>query len=140
MRKLIAVPAVLAAIILIGGCASVQPPPIASTEVAIAKQTVKIYDLAPPNASPIEQMNATACGSQEAATDQLIALTSQRGGNGIAQLSCKDEGFSMACWSSASTCTGTALVVTTPPPVAPPPKAKVKRRPKPKAPPRAKTP
>lgn len=136
MRKLITVTAVIGVIILMGGCASVQPPPIASTEVAIAKQNVKIYDAAPPNASPLEQISATACGTQEAATDQLIALTSQRGGNGIAQLSCKDEGFSLACLSS-STCTATALNVVEPPPPPPPPP---KTKPKPKAKPKPKKP
>lgn len=131
MRKLVVLLAMLGTIILLGGCASVSPPQIGSAELAVAKQTVKIYDVAPPNASPIEQLSATACeGTREAATDQLIALTSQRGGNGITQLSCRDEGISMACWSSAI-CTGTALVVTVPPPrpVAPPPKP-AKRKPK----------
>ena len=131
MRKLIAASAVLGVIMLIGGCASVSSPPqVGSTEVALAKQTVKIYDVAPPNASPLDQISATACdGPRGAAMDQLLALTSQRGGNGMTQLSCKSEGMSMACWSS-ETCTAMALNVPPPPP--PPPVVPAKRA-KPKA-------
>ncbi len=136
MRKLISASAVFGAIFFTGGCASVpSSPEIASTDVAVAKQTVRIYDVAPPNASPIDQISATACdGTREAATDQVLKLASQRGGNGIAQLSCKSESMSMACWSS-ETCTATALNVPPPPPptlvpakrVKPKAKAKVKR-------------
>ena len=139
MRKLISASAVFGAIFFTGGCASVpsssQSVPsssqIASTEVAVATQTVKIYDVAPPNASPIDQVSATACnGTREAATDRVIALASQRGANGITQLSCKTEGISLACWSSA-TCTAVALNVPPPPP---PPLVRAKRvKPKAKA-------
>lgn len=125
MRKLFAVPAILGMIVLMSGCASVPESQTSSADVAVAKQTVKIYDVAPANSSPLDQISATSCDTREAATDQLIATTSQRGGNGMAQLSCKDEGFTMACFSS-TTCTATALVVTEPPPrpVVPPAKPK----------------
>jgi hypothetical protein len=132
MRKLIAVPAVLGAILLVSGCSSVPEQQLSSVDTATARQNVKIYDAIPPNGTPIEQLSATACnGTSEAATDRLIALTSQRGGNGIAQLSCTAEGISLACWSSAI-CTGMAINVVEPPPkpVAPPPK---RAKPKPKA-------
>ena len=137
MRKLVVLLAMLGTIILLGGCASVSPPQIGSAELAVAKQTVKIYDVAPAYGNPIEQISATACdGTQEAATDKLMLLASQRGGNGIAQLSCKSEGMSFSCWSS-STCTATALNVVEPPPPPPPPpkkKLKPKAKPKPKKP------
>lgn len=114
------------------GTASVPTPQLGSVEMALARQNVKIFDLAPPNAVPLEQLRATACdGTQEVATDKLIALTSQRGGNGITQLSCKEDGMSWSCWKSA-TCTATALNIPPPPPVrpAPPPRRKtnVKKR------------
>lgn len=133
MRKLIAGTAVLGAIILMGGCSSVPAPQTGSVDAAMARQTVKIYDVAPAYGNPIEQISATACnGTQEAATDKLMVLASQRGGNGITQLSCKSEGMSFSCWSS-STCTATALnVVEPPPPPPPPPKKKLKPRAKPK--------
>ena len=97
--------------------------------LATARQNVKVYDAIPPNATPIDQISATACdGTQKVATDKLIALTSQRGGNGIAQLSCTSEGMSFSCWSSA-TCTAVALTVVGPPVVP----IKPAKRPKPKA-------
>lgn len=112
------------------GTASVQTPQSGSVEMALAKQNVQIYDVAPPNASPLGQLNATACdGTREVATDKLIVMASQRGGNGVAQLSCKEEGISWSCWKSA-TCTGTAINIP-PPPVIPPPtrrKTTVKKR------------
>jgi hypothetical protein len=128
MRKLIAGPTILAIIGLVSGCASVPPPQLDSTELAAARQNVKLYDEIPPNGSPIEQISATACnGTRERATDRLISITSQRGGNGLAQLSCTEEGISMACWSSA-TCTAMAINVVEPPPPPPPPPKRVKRK------------
>jgi hypothetical protein len=128
MRKLIAGPTILAIIGLVSGCASVPPPEFDSTELAAARQNVKLYDEIPPNGSPIEQISATACnGTREAATDRLISITSQRGGNGLVQLSCTEEGISMACWSSA-TCTGMAINVVEPPPPPPPPPKRAKRK------------
>lgn len=128
-------PAVLATIMLVSGCASVPPPQTSSVDAAIARQNVKIYDAIPQYGTAIDQISATACnGTREAATDKLIALASQRGANGISQLSCTTEGISMACWSSA-TCTGTALTVTEPPPPKP-----VKPKGKPKAKAKAKKP
>ena len=133
MHKLIAASATLGAIIFIGGCASVpSSPQVGPSEAALAKQTVKIYDVAPPNASPLNQISASACdGPREAAVDKLLALTHQRGGNGITQLSCKSEGISMACWSS-ETCTAMALNVPPPPPppVIPAKRAKPKTKPR----------
>ena len=129
MRKLIAGPAVLATIVLFSGCTSVPPPPPApSMDLVMARQNVKIYDVLPPYSTPIEQITATACdGTSEVATDQLISITSQRGGNGLVQLSCTEEGISMACWSSA-TCTGMAINVVEPPPPPPPKRAKRKAK------------
>jgi hypothetical protein len=146
MRMFIGVPMALGTIILIGGCstdqmqmqtteqtqAQAQAPQAGSVESAMARQQVTVYDTIPPNGAPLEQLTATACdGTRAAATDKLIAMASQRGGNGIAQVSCKDEGISWACWSSA-TCTGLALNVTIPPVKrAEPPKrqkAKVEKR------------
>jgi hypothetical protein len=103
------------------GTASVSTPQSGSVEMALAKQTVKIYDVIPPNASPLGQLSATTCdGTREVATDKVIALTSQRGGNGITQLSCKEDGISWSCWKSV-TCTATALNVPPPPPIRPAP-------------------
>jgi hypothetical protein len=128
MRKLIAGPTILAIIGLVSGCASVPPPELDSTELAAARQNVKLYDVMPPYGSPIEQISATACnGTRERATDRLISMTSQRGGNGLAQLSCTEEGISMACWSSA-TCTAMAINVVEPPPPPPPPPKRAKRK------------
>jgi hypothetical protein len=128
MGKLIAGPAVIATIVVINGCTIFQPPETVSVETTTARQNVKLYDVIPPNGTPIEQISATACnGTREAATDKLIALTSQRGGNGIAQLLCSSEGFSFSCWSS-TTCTATAINVVTPPP--PPPTLRKRAKPK----------
>jgi hypothetical protein len=132
MRKLIAGTTILVMIVLVSGCTSVQPPQDASMEMAGARQNVKLYDVMPPYGSPIEQISATACnGTRERATDRLISIASQRGGNGLVQLSCREEGISMACWSSA-TCTGMAINVVAPPPPPPPPpkraKPKAKKR------------
>ena len=128
MRKLIAGPTILAIIGLVSGCASVPPPQTASMDMATARQNVKLYDVMPPYGSPIEQISATACnGTRERATDRLISITSQRSGNGLAQLSCTEEGISMACWSSA-TCTGMAINVVEPPPPPPPPPKRAKRK------------
>jgi len=150
MQKLFPVSVVLVMTISMSGCANLQTPEfgLASTEtsqfgtasvpasgsveMALAKQNVKIYDVAPPNASPLGQLSTTACdGTREVATDKLIAMTSQRGGNGIAQLSCKEEGISLYCWKSAA-CTGTALNIPPAPvrPIPPPTRRKtnVKKR------------
>lgn len=124
MRKLIVVPAIVAAFILSSACTNVRPPPADSMQLAATRQTIKIYDEIPPNGTPIEQITATACDApREVATDRLILLTSQRGGNAMTQLSCRDEGLSLACWSSA-TCTALALNVVEPPP---PPVVRPKR-------------
>jgi hypothetical protein len=131
MRKRLVVPAVVGAFILVGACTNVQPPPVDSMQLASARQSVKIYDAMPPNGTPIEQITATSCdGTRQAATDRLIFLASQRGGNGITQLSCTDQGISMACWSSA-TCSALAVNVVEPPP--PPPVAPPRRRAAPRA-------
>jgi hypothetical protein len=125
MRKRIAGLAVLGMIAAVSGCTSVPSEQPTSAELVTARQSVKIYDVMPPNGTPIEQVTATECnGTREAATDKLIVLTSQRGGNGLAQLLCKSEGFSFSCLSS-SICTGTAIKVVAPPPP-PPPKKLVK--------------
>jgi hypothetical protein len=131
MRKLIAGFAVVATIAILSGCTTVPSEQTVSAELAAARQNVKIYDVMPPNSTPIEQVTATECdGTREAATDKLLVLTSQRGGNGLAQLACKSEGFSFSftCMSS-STCTGAAIKVVQPPPP-PPPKKLVKPKPK----------
>ena len=122
MRKLIAGPAVLATIVLFSGCTSVPPPQGPSMDLVMARQSVKIYDMLPPYGTPIEQITATACdGTQEVATNKLIDITIQRGGNGLVQLACRTEGMSFSCWKSA-TCTATAINVVEPPPPPPPPK------------------
>lgn len=116
MRKLVLVPVIVALFILSGACTNVRPPPVDSMQLAATKQTVKIYDAMPPYGTPIEQISATACeGTQEVATDRLLLLTNQRGGNGITQLSCRDQGISLACWSSVE-CTALAINVVEPPP------------------------
>ena len=129
MRKLIAGPAIIGAIMGVSGCAVFQPPEPISPEMTAARQIVKIYDTAPANSSPIEQIDATACnGTRELATDKLLARASGLGANGLSQMSCRTGGFSFSCMSS-ETCIGTAIKVVEPPPQ-PPPKL---RGPKPKA-------
>ncbi len=120
MRKIIIGPAVLAAIVLLSGCASVPSAPSTAMELATVRQNVKIYDVMPQYGKPIEQLTATACdGTREIATDKLMSMTSRRGGNGLTQLSCTSEDISLSCWKSA-TCTAMAINVVEPPP--PPPK------------------
>lgn len=129
MHKRIGGPAILALTAVISGCAAFQSAEPVSPEMSLARQSVKIYDVMPSNATPIEQVSATACnGTREVATDRLLFKASERGANGITQLACTSEGFSFACFSSES-CTGTAINVVAPPP-APPPQL---RGPKPKA-------
>jgi hypothetical protein len=134
MRPLIPIATIFGTILLVGGCASVSAPPqIAPEEVALARQTVQIYDAMPQHASPLDQLSYTACdGTRATATNQLIAITAERGGNGLTQLSCRSEGMSFSCWSS-TTCTGLALNVAPPPPPPPPPPKK-HTKPKPKKP------
>lgn len=135
MRNILIVPAIFGALLVVTGCASMPEAQVRNTtETDAAKQTVKIYDVAPPNASPIGLITATACdGTREAATDALMLQSMQRNGNGITQISCQNGGMTMACWST-TICTATALAVTEPPPrpvaPAPPqptPKKKAKR-------------
>ena len=130
MRKLIAGPAIIGAIMGVSGCAVFQPPEPISPEMTAARQIVKIYDTAPPNSSPIEQIDATACnGTRELATDMLLTKASELGANGVSQLICRTGGFSFSCMAS-ETCIGTAIKVVEPPP---PPKLKgPKTKPKPK--------
>jgi hypothetical protein len=139
MRKLISGPAVIAAVIFIGGCTSLPPPQSAPMDLAIARQNVKIYDILPPYSTPIEQITASACAKswqtpdeevKGNAMDQLVSLTNQKGGNGLVLQSCRMEGWSFSCWSSA-VCTATAIKVAPPPPPPPPPPPR-HRKPKPK--------
>jgi len=97
----------------------------------MARQNVKIYEAPPPFSTPIDQITAAACGgTREEATDRLLAITFQRGGNGLVDLACRSAGFSFSCWSS-ETCTATAIKVAPPPPPPPPPR-RTKHKPKPK--------
>lgn len=130
MRKLIAGSAIFATIAVIGGCTSLfsEPPPPAAPMVS--RLDVKIYDVLPQYGTPIEPVSASVCdGTAETATNRLMDIAVQRGGNGIVQLSCRTEGISFSCWKSA-TCTATAIRVAPPPP--PPPKPVVHAKPKPK--------
>ena len=86
----------------------------------------------PQYGTPIEQITATACdGTDAVATNKLIDITLQRGGNGLTGLACRSEGMSFSCWKSA-TCTATAINVAPPPPPPPPPPPKRVVKPKPK--------
>ena len=130
MRKLNAGLAVVGTIAVVTGCTTVPSEQPVSPELAMARQSVKIYDVMPQYGTPLGQISTTECnGTREAATDKLLVLTSQRGGNGLAQLICTSEGFSFSCFSS-STCTGMAIKVSEPPPPPPPPKKLVKPKPK----------
>jgi hypothetical protein len=133
MRKLIAGPLVLASLLAVGGCAGLgsSPPPGPIMEMTAARQNVKIYDVMPQYSTPIEQITATACdGTEAVATNRLLDITLQRGGNGLTGLACRSEGMSFSCWKS-STCTATAINVAPPPPPPPPPPRRIVK-PKPK--------
>jgi hypothetical protein len=133
MRKLIGGPAILVAIAAISGCTSIptSEQPV-STDMSLARQNVKIYDAMPQYGTAIDQVSVSLCdGSREAATDRLLAITNQRGGNGIIQLACTSEGMSFSCWSKNS-CTATAIKVSEPPPPPPPKKRGKAPPPKPK--------
>ncbi len=130
MRKLIAGPAIFATIAVISGCTSLyssSSPPVAP-DMSLVRQTVKIYDVMPEYGTPIEQISASICdGTPEMATNRLIDITLQRGGNGLMQLACRTEGISFSCWKTA-TCTGTAINVAPPPPPPPPPPKRAKKK------------
>jgi hypothetical protein len=130
MRIPIAVPASIAAVFLVAGCTSFSPPEPPAADMIAARQTVKLYDTLPPYSTPIGEINTTACdGGREAAIDKLLVIASQRGGNGIANVSCASEGLSFSCWKSTA-CTATAINVAPPPPPPPPPPKRGKPKPK----------
>jgi hypothetical protein len=130
MRSVFVWVAILATTTVISGCTIFQPPEPISAELTAARQTVKIYDTTPPNSSPVEQIDATACnGTRELATDKLLTKASELGANGVSQLSCRTGGFSFSCMSS-ETCIGTAIKVVEPSP--PPQLKRAKTKPKPK--------
>ncbi|MDP2409442.1 MAG: hypothetical protein Q8M26_04055 [Pseudolabrys sp.] len=111
----------LACALLLAGCASgPEPAEVALTEPAA---NVIVYDIAPPNAQTLGPVQASACnGTREIATRQLQNLAARQGGNGLTQLVCRDEGFSLRCLSSTA-CTAVAVLVPPPqPPPAPPPR------------------
>jgi hypothetical protein len=129
MRRLIAGATTLATIAVVSGCTSIPPEPPPVIDMTM-RQNVKIYDVLPPFSTPIEQIAATVCGgSREMATDRLVGITVQRGGNGLMGLACRTEGISFSCWSSI-TCTATAINVAPPPPPPPPPPRRHKPKPK----------
>jgi hypothetical protein len=130
MHKRISGSTTIALITVVSGCATFQSPEPVSPETMTLRQSVKTYEVTPPNSTPIEQISATACnGTRETATDKLLAMVSERGGNGLTQLVCTSEGFSFSCFSS-STCTATAIKVVTPPPAPPPVLRRTKPKPK----------
>ncbi len=93
MRKLIAGATTLATIAVVSGCTSL-PPPEPVVDMTMARQNVKIYEVTPPFSTPIDQITAAACdGTREDATDRLLAITFQRGGNGLVGLACRNAGL-----------------------------------------------
>jgi hypothetical protein len=131
MRKQFIGPAVLVTIAVVSGCTSVPSQQPVSNDMAMTRQNVKMYDVMPQYGTPIEQISASICdGTRAAATDRLISMTSQRGGNGLVQLACTSEGMSFSCWST-TTCSAMAINVVEPPP--PPPPKQQPAKPKPKA-------
>ena len=114
-----------------------QPAPTGMAPTGMApmgrpmtRQDIKIYDVLPQYGRPLGQISSSLCdGTKEAATNRLLDLTLQRGGNGMLQLSCTSEGMSFSCWSKAN-CTAMAIKVEEPPPPPPPPKKRAKAKPK----------
>lgn len=116
----------VACTLLVSGCTSGGDrsfDAIASTEQT---QNVITYDVAPPNAISLGPVTVTACnGTRDVAVRRIVTAAGGKGGNGITQLACHDQGMSFYCWSSV-TCEASALNVPPPPP--PPPVVKPRTR------------
>lgn len=112
----------------LSGCAGTLPREAAVP--AGPPPNVAFYDVAPPGALPLGPIKVTVCdGTRPVVTRRILEAAAVKGGNGVTQLTCHNEGMSMACFSRW-TCEGQAVNVLPPPPPPPPPvrKRRSKRR------------
>ena len=84
------------------------------------------YGVAPPGAVPLGSIKVRLCdGDRSTMTVRILEEAVRKGGNGVTQLTCRDQGISMACWHQPAC---EALAINVPPPPPPPPPKKKPRR------------